>query len=257
MRLALVVEYEGTNYHGFQYQANAPSIQGEIERAIGRTTGETVRIKAAGRTDAGVHAKGQVIAFDTQSSLSAETFLGALNFHLPSDIAVVLACRVREGFDPRRDAVKRRYRYTILNRTAPSPLMRRTVCHIPGLLDAGAMSEAVGLLIGEHDFANFSGPLEDSAASTVRRIYEAWMSESGEVISFDVAGNSFLPRQVRRMAGALLKIGKHELSMKDLEQLIDGETRDGAMSSLPPHGLCLVEVTYTDFPPKDGELDGG
>jgi len=252
MRLAFVVEYEGTNYRGFQYQDNAPSIQEELEKAIERTIGERLRVKAAGRTDAGVHARGQVVAFDTLSLLSADRFVGALNFYLPDDIAVRAGYTVREDFDPRRDALTRRYRYTILNSATPSPLLRRTVCRIQGPLDIGLMREAAALLAGEHDFVNFSAPLEDGRA-TVRRIYETEVTEADRIVAIEVVGNAFLPHQVRRMAGALVDVGKQGLSMREFKQLIDNEAGERTSRSLPGRGLCLMQVTYSEFPPEAGE----
>ncbi len=257
MRLALIVEYEGTNYSGFQYQANAPSIQAELERAITRLTGESVRVKGAGRTDAGVHAKGQVVAFDTASGHTPETFVRAVNFYLPEDIAVKAAYRVNEGFDPRRHAVSRRYRYTIVNSQTPSPLMRRWACLIAEPLNVEAMRGAARLFEGEHDFARFSGPLARPGAShvvslwnpTVRFVFEASVSRSGEKLAFDVAGNAFLPHQVRRMAGALVELGRGRLSPGDLMSMLDGGDAETIAPSLPPQGLCLLEVRYADFPP--------
>jgi len=125
MRQAMIIEYEGTAYSGFQYQKNAPSVQDELEKAIGLLTRETVRIRGAGRTDAGVHAEGQVIVFDTESRLGPQEFIRAMNYHLPDDIAIQAAYAVSDEFDPRRMALARSYRYTILRRPTPSPLLRR------------------------------------------------------------------------------------------------------------------------------------
>ena len=142
MRLALMVEYDGTDYHGFQYQVNARSIQEELEKAIHRFTGERVRVKGAGRTDAGVHAKGQVVAFDTCSEHPEEVFLRALNHYLPCDIVVRKVCSVPGSFDPRRMATSRRYSFTIDNGPVRSPLTRRTSHHVPTPLDIGRMRRA-------------------------------------------------------------------------------------------------------------------
>jgi tRNA pseudouridine38-40 synthase len=254
MRLALIIEYEGTCYHGFQYQANAPSIQEELEKAIASLTGEKVRVKGAGRTDAGVHASGQVIAFDTASTHSSQTFMRALNYYLPKDIAVRAAYRVRYDFDPRREALSRTYRYTILNSPTPSPLMRRIACVIGETLNIRRIQAAARLLIGEHDFRQFAGSLERESASTVRRIYEVSLVRKGQVLTFEVRGSAFLPHQVRRMAGALVDIGKGKLSLEELKQMIDGGRVNAVAHSLPPQGLCLVQVAYADFPPEDGEF---
>ena len=250
MRLALTIEYEGTRYHGFQYQVNAPSIQGELEQAIERLTGEWTRIKGAGRTDAGVHAEAQVVAFDTASRHSPATFLSALNHYLPPDIAVKAAYAVRSDFDPRREARSRAYRYSILNGATPSPLRRRFVCHIRHALDVERMREAAGLFIGQHDFRRFAAPLPQGKTNGVRTIYEADIARNADTITLNVRGNAFLHHQVRRMAGALVDIGRGRLSIADLQTMIDGGQTDKVAHSLPAHGLCLVRVEYADYPPK-------
>ncbi len=255
MRMALIVEYEGTNYHGFQYQANAPSVQAELEKAIARLTGEKLRVKAAGRTDAGVHAKGQVVAFDTLAQHTADTFVKALNFYLPEDIAVRAAYRVADDFDPRRKALSRRYRYTVLNSATPSPLLRRTTCLVKEPLRVGRMRMAARLFLGSHDFRAFSGPLGGRKTSTVRRVYDVVVRARGELVTCEVEGNAFLPQQVRRMVGALVELGRGRLSLDDLKAMIEGGKVEGAAITLPPHGLCLLKVTYPDFPPEVGELD--
>ena len=256
MRLALTVEYDGTDYHGFQYQTNAPSIQEQLEKAVTSLTGERLRIRGAGRTDAGVHARGQVVAFDTDSTHSPETFVRALNSYLPDDIAVRAAHCVHETFDPRRDALSRRYRYTIVNSATPSPLTRSTACRIGEALDVDKMRKAAELFLGEHDFARFSGPLEDKGASTTRRVCDVLVSQEGEIVSIDVEGSAFLPHQVRRMTGALVDVGKGDLSLDELKSMVDGGPSGAIAHTLPPQGLCLMEVTYQDFPPKVGVLNG-
>ena len=257
MRLALTVEYEGTSYHGFQYQVNAPTIQEELEKAIARFTGHHARVRGAGRTDAGVHALGQVVAFDTQSDHEPGVFVRALNHYLPEDIAVKAAYKVAANFDPRRAALSRTYRYTMLNSQVPSPLIRRTAKLVPQDLDVQKMDKAASLLVGQHDFARFSGPLDDRSASTVRQVKEASVVREGELVLFEVKASSFLPRQVRRMAGALLDVGRNRLKMDEFKQMIegggDGRTR---AHSLPASALCLINVEYAGFPPQTGDNDG-
>ena len=253
--MALVIEYEGTAYHGFQYQTNASTIQEELEKAITRFTREAVRIKGAGRTDAGVHAEAQVVAFDTGSPHQPDTVVQALNFYLPDDIAVKAAYRVAGDFDPRRMAVSRRYRYSILNGPTPSPMMRRTAHLVARPLEVRKMREAARLLVGRHDFARFAGPLSDGRTSTVREIYEARVRKVGDVIIVEVEGNSFLPHQVRRMTGALVDVGKGSLSQEGFRSIINGGPGEHVAHALPARGLCLVKVSYSGFPPKVGELD--
>ena len=248
MRLALIIEYEGTRYRGFQRQANAPTIQSELERAIRRFTGEFARVKAAGRTDAGVHALGQVIAFDTVSAHSPSTAIGALNYYLPDDIAVKAAFQAPDDFDPRRSARRRTYRYRILNSAAPSPLARRFVCHIRQPLDVLRMQAAAKMFIGAHDFRRFAAR-QPGKPNSVRCVSRVALERSGDTITFEVAANAFLHHQVRRMAGALADIGRGRLSPDDLRTMIDNERTDKVAHSLPPQGLCLVSVEYPDFPP--------
>lgn len=250
MRLAMIVEYDGRGYSGFQYQKNAPSVQQQIEKAIESLTAQTVRIKAAGRTDAGVHALGQVVAFDTAADYPPLTFLNALNARLPQDIAIRDAHRVRPDFDPRRDAISRLYRYTLLVSKVRSPLWRRSSHRVNPPPDLDSMREAALLMVGTHDFANFGGPLEDTGASAVRRIYGIDLKADGAFIEVEIEGNAFLPRQVRRMVGALTDVGVGKLTTEDIRKQISRAEDAPVARSLPPQGLCLVSVKYADFPPR-------
>ena len=182
MRLAMIVEYDGAGYSGFQYQKNAPTVQEQIENSIESLTAEPVRIKAAGRTDAGVHALGQVVAFDTEAPYPPETVRDALNARLPDDIAVRAVYRVRPDFDPRRDAVSRMYRFTLLVSDVRAPLARRCSHRVRGLLDLESMTQAAALMEGVHDFANFAGAMSDPAASTVRRVYHVSLERDSDFV---------------------------------------------------------------------------
>ncbi len=256
MRLALTIEYEGTEYGGFQYQDNAPSIQKELERALFRLTGERTRVAAAGRTDAGVHAKGQVVAFDTGSDHSPGTFVRALNHYLPEDIAIMGASRVAENFDPRRMATSRRYVYSIYRGSTRSPLNRRRVCQVTEELNIRRMRESAKAFIGRHDFSRFAAVGGRSAgASTTREVYSAQVSVKGKFVDLNVEGNAFLTHQVRRMAGALVDVGRGVLTPKELESMIEGDGR-GVAHTLPPQGLCLVSVSYAGIDLNFGETDG-
>lgn len=251
MRLALTIEYEGTRYHGFQSQASAPTIQAELERAIRRITGEPARVQAAGRTDAGVHALAQVIAFDTTAAHPPQTYVRALNHYLPPDIAVKSASVAPAHFDPRRHARRRAYRYRILTGPARSPLARRFACHIPQPLDIPRMQAAAALFLGDHDFTRFAPP-PPPGKSPVRAVSRATIRQSGPEIIFDVAANAFLRRQVRRMAGALADIGLGKLTIPDIQTLL-ANTAGAAIikptRSLPPQGLCLINIEYDNFNP--------
>lgn len=253
MRYALIVEYDGTRYSGFQYQKNARTVQEEIETAITRFTGETVRIKAAGRTDAGVHATGQVATFDSDAGHPTEVVVRALNSHLPNDIAVKSARLVADTFDPRRCAMARKYVYTIDCGDTRSPIHRRTTYHLGRTLNVGAMIEAAAELTGVHDFARFSGPLERPDSSTVREIFTIDIREDDDTVKIEVTGNAFLPHQVRRMAGALVDVGLGKLASRDIRRLLDGPVPGVVARALPPQGLCLVSVQYEN----SGKLSEG
>ncbi len=250
MRLAMIVEYHGMGYSGFQYQKNAPTVQQQIEKAIQSLTNQPVRIKAAGRTDAGVHALGQVIAFDTDANYAPGVFLNALNARLPQDIAIREAYRTRPNFDPRRDATSRLYRYTLFVSKIRSPVRRHTSHRARPPLNPDRMREAASLMVGERDFANFGGPPERPEASTVRRIYRIDLKTDEPFIYVEVEGNAFLPRQVRRMVGALVDTGAGRLKIDDIRKQISRAEDAVATRSLPPQGLCLVAVKYADFPPR-------
>lgn len=246
MRLALIIEYDGTRYSGFQFQANAPSVQAELESAIERLTGETVRVAGAGRTDAGVHASGQVVSFETASELGAERFAAGMNFHLPRDVAVRRVSEVPVSFDPRRAAVSRRYRYTLLRRANRSPLAERSAAVVPVSLDVDRMCKAAKLMVGSHDFARFAGPLARPDASTVRAVSRIDIDVEGERIDIEVEGNAFLPHQVRRMVGALVDVGRRRMSADEVAGLLRGTEKRAVAHSMPPQGLNLVQVRYPD-----------
>lgn len=196
------------------------------------------------------------MAFDTESKHPPETFLNAMNFHLPDDIVVKAAYRMGPAFDPRRHAISRRYRYTLVNSVTRSPTRRLTTSRIRENLETGLMSRGAILMEGIHDFARFAGPLERRGASTVREIFSASVEENKDEVIFEVEGSAFLPHQVRRMAGALVDLGRGFLSIEQLNQMIEGVGNGVASRSLPPRGLCLLEVKYANFPPKVGEKIG-
>ena len=251
-RIALVLEYEGTVYAGFQFQPNAPTIQDEVEQAVERLTGVRPRLKGAGRTDAGVHAIGQVAAFDTESSLAVERFRLGLSRYLPEDITVIAAYEAPPGFDPRRHAFARVYRYTLLERAARSPIRRRSIHQVDRGLDIEAMSEALGHLVGERDFAPFSGYVPEGK-STVRRMLraEAWRSyEREDEVHLELEANAFLPQQVRRTAAAVLEVGTGRMTPDAFRALAGSDKRGAAARVLPAKGLCLRQVKYEGFPPE-------
>ena len=245
-RLALLLEYEGTGFGGSQYQTNTGTIQDALERALSRLTGEPIRVALAGRTDAGVHAKGQVAAFTTASRHGSDVFLRALNHHLPEQIAVRMAREVSPTFDPRRQAVGRWYRYTIHNGRQRPALLRHFAWQVAEPLDADAMRRAASALVGEHDFAAFTQPAIAGRQSTCRRMTRAEVKRCGRRILVEMEANAFLPHQVRRTVGSLLEVGRGRLSTGEFKGLLC-EARPGTASfTAPARGLCLMKVRYED-----------
>ena len=241
-KIALIVEYDGAQYHGFQLQAGLPTVQGELERAIAAFTGEKLRVACASRTDAGVSAAGQVVTFRTGSRHEPETFMRALNHHLPDDVAVLDAFEIPMDYDVRVRASARDYRYLVLNRRAPSPLMRDRAYWIPAPLDFDAMRGAAALFLGEHDFAPFAGPDLPPKARTRKTLTRSELTRDGDLITFEVTGDSFLHQQVRRMAGGVVEVGLGKVGLAELERVRDCGVRGAAGPTLPAHGLTLVAV---------------
>jgi len=243
-RMVLVVEYDGTGYHGFQLQATLPTVQGEIEKALLKLSGERIRVMAASRTDAGVHARGQVVSFRSKSQLPPQTFVNGLNYYLPGDIAVKAAYRADDSFNVRRDAVSREYKYYILNSLTPSPIREGFSYQVGGHLDIEAMNQACQALIGEHDLALFASSLGVEIKSTVRRVYRAEVETDEDMAVFNMVANSFLPHQVRNTIGTLIRVGLGKMKVDEFCSIIE-EKKPGLVGpAAPPRGLCLVQVNY-------------
>jgi tRNA pseudouridine38-40 synthase len=242
-RIALLVEYDGAGYAGSQLQANGPSIQAELEKAICDMTGVFARVAFAGRTDSGVHALGQVGCFDTEAVYGCEAFVGGLNVRLPDAIAIRMAQEVEAEFDPRRQAVSRRYQYTIAMSATRAPLLRGRAWQLPSDLDIGQMRRAGRLLIGERDFAAFASP-EASEKSTRRNIMAVCIQRTGRQCTVDVEANAFLTHQMRRTVGALVDVGDGKLTLEGFEQHLQLARPGSYQRAAPPHGLCLTAVTY-------------
>ncbi|MDP6100720.1 MAG: tRNA pseudouridine(38-40) synthase TruA [Dehalococcoidia bacterium] len=240
-KVALVVEYDGGGYHGFQYQANAHTVQAEIEATLKRFTDEDIRVQAASRTDTGVHAREQIVSFRSRVLFPPSVWLRALNHYLPDAVAVRQAYLVGRDLDVRRQATSRAYRYSIFNSRAPSPLKRRFSYFFPSLLDVEAMDLACLELVGEHDFSSFT-PVQVGRA--VRTVYRAAVEKKGEMVTFDIEASSFLPHQVRHTAGSLLQVGRGRLGVNQFHDLVNTGKRGMAGPALPPNGLCLMKVNY-------------
>jgi tRNA pseudouridine38-40 synthase len=251
-KVALVVEYDGAGFHGFQRQRNAPTIQGAIEEAIEALTGERTTVTGAGRTDTGVHAKGQVVSFKTSSELPIPKLIRALNHFLAPDVAFRFGYEVDSGFNARRDALRREYWYSILNSQTPSPLLRRQSYFVSQRLDVVAMSAASACLIGQHDFASFTTSMEKS---TVRDVYRADIVHWGDLTIFRVVANAFLHKQVRCTVGALVRVGLGKLPVDSLQKMLQSPQPGLAWPAAPAHGLCLVLVEYADWKSGRGLID--
>ncbi len=243
-KVVLIVEYDGTRYHGFQLQAKLPTVQGELERALFKLTGERTRVVAASRTDAGVHARGQVVSFRTGSSLPRRAFIGGLNYYLPRDIAVKAAHGVSTSFNVRRDALSREYNYYILNSSTRSPIREGFSYLVAGQLDIEAMNRACQALVGEHDFALFITGIGGEIKGTVRSVYRAEMEKDGELVVFNMVANSFLTHQVRNTAGALIRVGLSKLGVDEFHSIIEAGKPGLAGPMAPACGLCLMQVNY-------------
>jgi tRNA pseudouridine38-40 synthase len=243
-KIVLIVEYDGTRYHGFQLQANLPTIQDEMERALLKLIGERTRVMAASRTDAGVHAKGQVVSFRSGSSLPLQKFINGLNYYLPKDIAVKAAHRVGDSFNVRRDALSREYNYYILNSLTRSPIREGFSYLVTTQLDIEAMNRASQALIGEHDFASFASCIGGEIKSTVRSVYRAEMEKDGELVIFNMLANSFLPHQVRNTVGALIRVGLGKLGVDEFHSIIEAKEMGLAGPTAPACGLCLMHINY-------------
>ena len=240
---ALVIEYDGTDFAGFQFQPGRRTIQAELERALGRATGAAPRLSAAGRTDAGVHAAGQVVSFATAWRWGPERLVAALNHYLPPDVAVRRAVTVPQQFDARRAACSRTYLYKIWNAHPRSPLRRRDMAHIDRPLDGYAMAAAAAHLVGLRDLRAFAaGPL--AGRPTVREVFRAEVCRQGDLVCLELEASSFLQHQVRLTAGTLIRVGLGALSVADFKALIAAGDRRQAGPNAPAAGLCLQYVRY-------------
>ncbi len=242
----LVVAYDGTRYAGWQRQPKAPSIQGELERAVAQVTGEATRVVGAGRTDAGVHALAQVAHFRTSSSLPADRFVGALNHYLPPDIAVRCAVDAPEGFHARRDARWRAYRYLIWNRPGRNPLLLHRALFWEGTLDLDAMREAASYLVGEHDFAALCAT-GSNPRTTRCTLYRLEVRQHGPFVVVDAVADRFLRHMVRMIVGTLLEVGSGKRAPASMADLLASRDRQLAGPVVDPGGLYLVRVGYTEF----------
>jgi tRNA pseudouridine38-40 synthase len=243
VNIKVVLEYDGSNFAGWQQQAHGRTVEAELKRALREITGEDVTVYAAGRTDAGAHAEGQVVNFKTDGRISPNRLVGALNARLPVDVAVLSASEVPDDFHARYGARWRRYRYRYLDRSARPALERGRCWHVRGPLDVGAMSLAAGALIGKHDWTSYCSASEP-IDSRVREMRSASVVRRGQFVELELVAEGFLRGMVRSIAGARAVVGGGERPPQWVGQVLRARDRRQAPRTAPAGGLTLVEVIY-------------
>lgn len=248
--IKLVLEYDGTNYHGWQTQPDLPTVQGAVEEALAQLTKTPIQIIGAGRTDTGVHAEGQVVNFHTDSSIPQVAFQKGLNTLLPRDIVVCSVTEVDADFHARFSATSRRYRYTILNRPYSSALLRHTAYFYPAPIDLKSVNAICQSIVGKWDFSSFQKTGSDRL-NPVCKIFEAHCWKVDDCVYFEIEANSFLRGMVRAIVGTILKCTKHasgniENACAQFHSILEAEDRALAGPSAPAHGLSLIRVEYND-----------
>lgn len=242
--IRLLLQYEGSRYQGWQRQQSTNNtIQGKLEVLLGRMCGETVTLSGSGRTDAGVHALGQVANFHTECQMPVEEMLAYINRYLPEDIAVVEIAEVPLRFHSRLNAKGKHYEYRVINSAIPDVFRRRYALEMPESLDVEAMRRAAGFLLGEHDFKSFTST-KKGKKSTVRRIDEIAIVKEGNVITFSFRGNGFLHHMIRILMGTLLEVGMGKRTPESMEEILAARDREQAGPLVPAKGLVLVEVYF-------------
>ena len=252
-RIKLTLEYEGTAYVGWQLQPNGTSVQARVEAALEKLLGHPIRVAVAGRTDAGVHAAGQVVAFDTERTLPLKAYAMGLNGLLPLDIAVVRAEEAPAGFDPRRWSRGKRYVYRLSNRPHRSPLRRHTHWEVFQPLDVPAMADAARHLLGRHDYSAFRAS-DCEAAHAVREVRRLDVTgAAGDQVVFTVEGTAFLKHMVRNLVGTLVEVGRGRKPAAWVADVLAAQDRKRAGPTAPAQGLVMDTVFYGDGPPRQGE----
>ena len=245
-RIKLVAAYDGTNYHGSQIQNNGETIEGVLKKELSSLLQEEISLIGASRTDAGVHARGNVYVFDTESRIPPEKFAYALNARLPEDLRIQDSCEVPAEFHPRHQDTVKTYEYRVLNRKLPLPEYRLYAHFTYETLDVEKIQEACRYFIGEHDFASFCAA-GSQVESTVRTIYDLHVEKQGDLLTISVTGNGFLYNMVRIIAGTLLKVGNGAIAPEDIGKIIEGKDRTLAGPTAPAKGLTLVEIRYPKY----------
>ncbi len=248
----LTIAYDGTEFHGWQMQGTKPTVQGEIVSVLRRLTQENVQLNGAGRTDAGVHALGQVASFRTQSPLSAMEFQRALNALLPPEIRIMAAEEMGPDFNARWSARGKVYRYRLYRGRVVPPALWRYVLHYPFPLDEDAMRDAAARFVGVHDFTSFAASTgsedDDKERNMEREMFstEVKRTDDGEELWYTVHGRSFLRYMVRKMVGTLLEVGRGKLTPADVDRLYEMKDRSKSGPTAPPQGLCMIRVDHEE-----------
>ncbi|MFZ4772793.1 MAG: tRNA pseudouridine(38-40) synthase TruA [Chlamydiia bacterium] len=245
-RYKILIAYDGTPYSGFQRQINGTTVQGCIEKALKVLEPLPVTLFGASRTDAGVHALGQVAHFDLTIPRDPQAINRALNAHLPREIRVTHTLEVRDDFHARFHAKKKIYTYTLSTTKYQSPFLRFHTLHYPYPLDLNLIDQAISILIGTHDFAHFANtaPKKPVPINTIRTLYDIHYKLEAETLTFFFIGNSFLYNMVRNLIGALLEVGQKRLSLETLASLLHTKLPLRPFNTMPPHALCLQEIFY-------------
>lgn len=244
-RVKLTVAYDGTAYCGWQVQPNGITIEEVLNKKLSAMTGENIVIIGASRTDSGVHARGNVAVFDTESPIPAERMAYALNRKLPEDIVIVKSEEVPVDWHPRYQDCTKTYEYHIWNAEVPEPTRRHTTYHVSYKLDIEKMRRAAEYLVGEHDFVSFCS-IHKNVKTTVRTIYELTIEQKNEELVIRIRGNGFLYNMVRIIVGTLLRVGRNFYTPEQVKEILEAKNREAAGVTAPPQGLVLVEIKYEE-----------
>ena len=242
-RIKLTVTYDGTDYCGWQVQPNGMTVEEILNRELSALTGEEVKVIGASRTDAGVHAEGNVAVFDTETGIPAERIAYALNCRLPEDIVAVKSEEVPGDWHPRYQCSVKTYEYRILNREMPDPVCRRSTVHISYPLNLGDMRTAAGYLKGEHDFKSFCSP-HTEVKDTVRTVHSLEVEKEGDIITVRISGNGFLYNMVRIIVGTLINVGRGACPPEKVKEILEARDRRKAAATAPAKGLVLKYIRY-------------
>ncbi|MDX2345456.1 MAG: tRNA pseudouridine(38-40) synthase TruA [Legionella sp.] len=243
MRIALIIEYDGSQYHGWQSQPGLRTVQGVLEQALTQVANQDIKIVYSGRTDTGVHATHQVVHFEPTNTRTVRAWVHGTNALLPKDVCVKWGQEIADDFHARYSAVSRRYRYVIYNAAIRQSLLQGNVTWQARRLDHGLMHEAAQSLLGEHDFTSFRA-VHCNAKTPVRTVQDIQVSRRGDLVILDITANAFLHHMVRNIAGVLMVIGQGREEVSWVQDILDAKDRKRGAETAPPYGLYLVDVTY-------------